>query len=149
MNALKIKTYLDRSAKPSPGLRFEKPSLTVESVAKNCDINNILARYRATGVMPHLAVIPPTFVDAVGLAERSADAFAFVEQTKAFFDALPSELRAEVGTAENLAKLIDENPELSKKVFGEAFVKAEKLPVESTISVEEKGVAAGGGNTEV
>jgi len=57
-----------------------------------CDINNIMARYRATGVLPDLALAQNgRFLDATGLDYQ--DAMQTIANAQSVFNELPADLR--------------------------------------------------------
>lgn len=67
-------------------------SLTEQHHAKACDINSILARYKQTGVIEHIAKWEPQFGDVSDLDfKRSMDTVAAV---KSEFEELPAFARA-------------------------------------------------------
>lgn len=67
-------------------------SLTKQSMKAECDINNILAKYKRTGVLEHIAAGQPKYLDISEVGDyRTA-----IEQVRAvgeFFDGLPAEMR--------------------------------------------------------
>lgn len=87
---------------------FEK-TLTIQSEKQNCCINNIMSKYRKTGLIDHIR-------NTEGRYENVADAPTFQEamntvaEATESFDLLPSEIRARFhnDTAEFLAFVKDE-----------------------------------------
>jgi len=72
------------------------PSRTVQSEKQSCDINFIVAQYRKTGVLPHVAARMPAFADVseVGDFRELVDR---VEATRKWFSKLPAKVRAAFG----------------------------------------------------
>lgn len=72
------------------------PSLTKVSMQDECDVNRIVERFRATGLVTHLASGSPAFLDV----SEVSDYRAAIDQVRAvgvFFDGLPAPLRSEFG----------------------------------------------------
>lgn len=71
-----------------------EPSLTRQEFAEECDINTIMARYEATGVVSHVNRAQPQYLDTTlypGL-QASMDAF---REASLQFAALPAKVRRE------------------------------------------------------
>lgn len=69
-----------------------EPSRTVQSEKQSCDINFIVAQYRRTGVLPHMAARMPVFGDVSDVGDFR-EAIERVEATKAWFAKLPAKVR--------------------------------------------------------
>lgn len=97
-------------------------SLTDQSQAQDCDINNILARHQITGVYDHVAKYHPWYGEATG--EDFYQAMNLIAQAESMFEELPSEARAsfendpakfldfvrqDLSTPENLERLCELN----------------------------------------
>lgn len=84
---------------------------TRQEFKAECDINNILARYKRDGFMAHLSKGVPVFMDVSEVGDfRSA-----VEQVRAataFFERLPAVVRTKFGN--DVARFIDEAGSLSR-----------------------------------
>lgn len=65
---------------------------TKQSEAEACDINNIMARYQATGLLPEIQRREPSFGD-FSTMETLQEAMAIVAQANSQFAALPSAVR--------------------------------------------------------
>lgn len=74
----------------------ELPSKTDKSFAKECDINEIMARYAKTGEITHVARRQGVFAD-VSMMTNLVDAFSMVERAADAFSLLPSALREKLG----------------------------------------------------
>lgn len=91
------------------GTTFKKPSQTQQSYADEADINNIVAKFSETGVMPTGdPANVPMFGDFSDRKLRSyLGASNFVADVRARFDSLPSAVRERVGnTPEGLIRFI-------------------------------------------
>lgn len=75
----------------NPDLYLEA-SLTKQSFADECNINNIMDRWQKTGVVAHLNGQTPTFGDLTELPDFH-EAMNTVVQAQTMFDALPSRIR--------------------------------------------------------
>lgn len=91
------------------------PSRTRQEFAKDCDINQIMARYQKTGVISHVAPRAPQYLDVGAVPDMMTAMNAFIAAEAAFMS-LPSQVRKEFDNdpmrfvmftedAENLPKL--------------------------------------------
>lgn len=71
---------------------FSEPTLTQQSAAAEADINNIVARYQKTGILPEIAR-QGVFGDVSGIPDYQT-ALNIVQDAEEAFKALPSPLRA-------------------------------------------------------
>ena len=67
-------------------------SLTQQQFADECDVNNILAKYRATGLLTHIKHHNGNFGD-FSSGEDYQETLAKVMQAQQSFDSIPSEIR--------------------------------------------------------
>lgn len=74
------------------GKRFEKPSLTVQADKDKCCINNIMARWRKTGLVDHITAHRGQYGDFASGADFTA-AMNVVAAATQSFGQLPAELR--------------------------------------------------------
>lgn len=65
---------------------------TKASFAPECDINKIMARYEATGLVEHVRDGAPFYGDFQNIPDF-AEALRFVQTSEDFFDQLPSKVR--------------------------------------------------------
>jgi len=72
------------------------PSLTHQSFKAECDIRNIMKRYKKTGVLSHATSMIPQYFDASVVPDYQ-DALNLIIEAQASFDSLPSELRKRFG----------------------------------------------------
>lgn len=75
-----------------------EPSKTDQSFKNEADVNNIMARYRKTGQITHLAKHQGSYADVSEIPDLS-QALDQVTKAQQAFDALPSELRARFGNS--------------------------------------------------
>lgn len=73
------------------------PSMTEQSHKAECDIHNILAQYRQTGVLRHIAKRQGQFLDLPDPVDFQ-ESIAIVSRAQEAFDALPSSVRDEFRT---------------------------------------------------
>lgn len=71
------------------------PSLTRQEFAAECDINNIMKKYEATGIMPTLDGRIPTYWDASLMPENLQDAMNAMDYADELFMQLPAKIRRE------------------------------------------------------
>lgn len=89
------RTYFDRV--PVTIKEFG-PSMTEQTHARACDINSILARYKKTGLIEHMAKYEPQYGDISECDfKKSMDVVAAV---KSEYHELPAYVRAELGSPE-------------------------------------------------
>lgn len=71
------------------------PSLTRQDQADECDINNIMAKYEATGYLPSVAGRAPVYVDFASVPDNMMDAMAHMHAATDAFMTLPASIRKE------------------------------------------------------
>lgn len=108
MTKLEFRTqYTERKVKP--GITFTEPSLAKQAFKEQCDINNVLKRYNATGILDHVTSMQPVYADLTQVGDLQ-QAFDTVHAAEEAFNALPSELRNELdNNPANLVSFI-QNP---------------------------------------
>lgn len=72
-------------------VEFSLPSRTKQSFKTECDINVIMARYQATGVIQSLNKGEPRYVDTTGVDYQSA--MNTVANARSLFEELPAHIR--------------------------------------------------------
>nr|AVQ10265.1 minor capsid protein [Gokushovirinae environmental samples] len=75
-------------------LDYFEPSLTRQEFAEECDINTIMARYEATGVISHVNRAQPMYLDTTSYPDLQGAMETFREASEAFA-ALPAKVRKE------------------------------------------------------
>lgn len=82
----------------------KEPSLTQQHHKDECDINNILKKYKRTGQITHLARSQGVYAD-LSTSKDYFEAVLTVQNAQKAFDTLPSETRKRFG--HNPAQLLD------------------------------------------
>lgn len=92
--AVVVRSWMDfDTAKYDPGIDCSvEPSLTKQEFKDECDINFIMARYEATGVVEHLAAGTPKYGDFTDVPDYH-QAMNTVIQAESLFSALPAKVR--------------------------------------------------------
>ena len=70
-----------------------EPSITDQSGASDSDINNIVARYKQTGVLPDIKQTAQQFIDCTQIRDYQ-DSKNTIAKANSLFHQLPAELRA-------------------------------------------------------
>ena len=55
----KVKIYSAFEKPLDPGISFKDPSMTQQHHKDDCDINKIMTRFKATGILPHQTSATP------------------------------------------------------------------------------------------
>lgn len=107
----------------------DSPSRTKQSMKAETDINNIVARYRRTGLLTYVNERSPVYTDVSDVTDYR-EAVARVEEVERYFGGLPSKLRAEFGNdvATFLDAMTDESPEGRARAVALGLVPAPKEP---------------------
>lgn len=79
---------------PQVGLEFTEPSMTEQHFKDECDINNIVATYQATGVLPS-GNREPLFGDFADFPQDLQSSQAYFDDAHERFMQLPAQLRKE------------------------------------------------------
>lgn len=69
----------------------ENSPYTDQSAAEECDINHIMARYLATGELPHLNAMEPNFLDASEMDFH--EHMNIIRRAQETFEAIPAKIR--------------------------------------------------------
>lgn len=88
---MRFRTAYDER-KEFKGITFVEPSRTKQADLEACDINNIMARYAATGVIDHFASGQPLYGDFSEIEDYQTS-LEKVMSAEERFNSLPSELR--------------------------------------------------------
>lgn len=111
---------------------FPLPTLTIQSPAEECEINNILAKYAKTGLITHVREggryedLPP--------GTDYHEAMTLVIEAQQSFEGLPATIRKEFGNDPAAFLTFVENPENVQRM-GELGLLNDPLP---TPAVDEK-----------
>lgn len=112
---MKFFTLYDKP--PHVGAAFTLPSLAVQSEKAQCDINAIIARYKKTGNIEHVASGQPLYADCEKAIADLEKARELVERTEDAFWSLSSDVRDQIGTPDNMPAWMSANREAAVK-FG-------------------------------
>ncbi len=75
-------------------IHFTEPTMTKQSFADECDVNNIMARFEKTGVLEHLNTHQGDYADFIGVEDYHTSLNRIHEATEAFMT-IPANIRAE------------------------------------------------------
>ncbi len=81
-------------------------TLTKQAFAKECDVNNIVARYMKTGVLDHLAAKPPVYGDVEGSDLHTL--MNVVAEAHSAFEEMPDVLRARFSSPHELVSFVSD-----------------------------------------
>lgn len=132
----------------------DSPSMAKQSFQDECDINQILKRWRKSGELTHLATVQPTYGDFTNATDYLTATLA-VQQAQADFDSLSARIRARMQNDPGvlLDFIADPANEAEAIELGllpkPASARPEPLPAESTAvsppeTPPEGGVISGG-----
>lgn len=96
MPKMKFRTVYTSRDEDRNGVIFESDSLCQQHFRDECDVNKIVDRYVRTGVLEHLADVPPHYGDVSEIPTDLISAYAAVDRAEAAFMDLPSGLRKEL-----------------------------------------------------
>lgn len=91
------------------------PILTKQADLEDSDINNIVERFRKTGVLPVLPDKSGNFVDFSSIGTYQ-DAMIKILEAESLFDALPAKIRAEFGNDPGTFLEFADNPDNHDKM---------------------------------
>lgn len=118
---IKIRTAYDGSQKDvSFETRFydDKPSLTKQSFRDECEINNIMRKWKKTGMLEHLARVAPQYGDFLSCTPDSyQEACNIVANAQQSFAALSSDIRARFENNPELFLAFVSNPNNAKELI--------------------------------
>lgn len=95
---MKFRTRFSQTGRKK-GQIIQGVSCTLQEFKNECDINHILYMYKVKGVMPPIAPVAPTYEDVTGCASDYMTAMQIVMEADEQFNALPSQVRKEVGNS--------------------------------------------------
>jgi len=125
---------------PDPGITFRLPTMTQQHFREECDINNIMARYAQTGLLPqHQDGI---FVDLANNEWMDyREALHVIQEADEAFSTLPASFRSELGN--NPANFIDwiSDPTNENRAIKMGFmVPRDSAPLDVTVTTDTEGV---------
>lgn len=136
---MKFQTPYDRSARPT----IETPEKGAkQSFQKECDINNIMAKYQKTGVLQHIARNEGRY----GFADATTfqDAMFLVTEARNQFEDLPSKLRNHFGNVESWLEFAVEHGDGTPEALQELLEEPREPSEEKTGGQPEKPPQAAG-----
>lgn len=87
----------------------KEPSLTQQHMSKDCDINNVVAKFTKTGVLDHVSKVPPKYGDFSNSVDYLQACQVVLDAGKAF-EALPSSIRTRFANDPSLYLSFLEDP---------------------------------------
>lgn len=90
-----IRSYYQTKEEEKKGIEFKEPTLTQQHFKEECDINNIMDRYRKTGYLVdplQVRTSMPKFEDFTEVPSFH-EAQILIAKSKESFEALPSHIR--------------------------------------------------------
>lgn len=115
--------------------------MTKQSMKAECDINRIVARYRKSGVVSHLAAGVPQYMDVSHVGDFR-EALSKVSQAQEFFAKLPARVRAFFGN--DPAAFLDYAAEHGKDATEAKVREVAEVPAVKPAPVVEPPVVAPG-----
>lgn len=134
----KFRTAYDRDS--FEGITFTEPTMAQQHFKDECDVNNILRKYEATGLVTHLANGTPSYGDFSSVLDFQQAQNLLIEAQDAF-DALPASLRKRFDNDPAVMLEFIENPDNREE--------AERLGLVSKPSAEAGEVAGSAGFTDL
>lgn len=111
---LTVPAQLLEGRRPSVMDFTDHPSRTRQSFAQECDVNHIMARFEATGVVTHLNRVQGTYAD-VSQVRSFKEALDVVQAVRQDFYRLPSAVREQFGN--DAASFLDAVQEMDEKAI--------------------------------
>ena len=140
MERLKFKTRFDTHAPRTYAFQTTGESMTQQQFKAECDVNNILAKYKRTGMLSHIQKHQGNFGDFSSIEDYQTS-LGKLMQAQQSFESLPSELRAkfENDPAQLISFLSDEKNNAEAVKLG---LKIERKAPETIQSAMEKALEA-------
>lgn len=140
MERLKFKTRFDTHSPRTYAFQTTGESMTQQQFKAECDVNNILAKYKRTGMLSHIQKHQGNFGDFSSIEDYQTS-LGKLMQAQQSFESLPSELRAkfENDPAKLISFLSDDKNNAEAVKLG---LKIEKKAPETIQSAMEKALEA-------
>ena len=140
MERLKFKTRFDTHPPRTYAFQTTGESMTQQQFKAECDVNNILAKYKRTGMLSHIQKHEGNFGDFSSLEDYQTS-LGKLMQAQQSFESLPSELRAkfENDPAQLISFLSDEKNNAEAVKLG---LKIERKAPETIQGAMEKALEA-------
>ncbi len=122
-------------------ITFTGQGRTKQSHKKECDINNIMARFQKTGAIDFVNTQSPQFGDATGMEFQTA--METVSKANEMFDAMPSKIRDRFkNDPQKLLTFLENEENRSEAVFLGLLKEPEAKEPEKTKEAAEASEAA-------
>lgn len=108
MKKLEISTAQEQRIDVS--IDCSSPQLTDQSYAQSCDINNIMAQYAKTGMLPLQQNAQPSYIDNT-MIPNLEEAFNIVKLASEAFYELPAYIRRQMDNDPAMLEIFVSNPE--------------------------------------
>lgn len=140
MERLKFKTRFDTHPPRTYAFQTTGVSMTQQQFKAECDVNNILAKYKRTGMLSHIQKHQGNFGDFSSIEDYQTS-LGKLMQAQQSFESLPSELRAkfENDPAQLISFLSDEKNNAEAVKLG---LKIERKAPETIQGAMEKALEA-------
>ena len=134
--ALKIRSRFAAETDKHPGVVFNAPTLCQQHFRDECDINNIMARFMKTGLLPSVNSGSYDFFDA-GESLTYHDACNLIAKADEVFGSLPASVRARFNNDPGEYLAFFEHPENYEEAvkLGFAFPKPPAAADQSLLDV--------------
>ena len=140
MERLKFKTRFETHPPRTYAFKTTGESMTQQQFKAECDVNNILAKYKRTGMLSHIQKHQGNFGDFSSIEDYQSS-LGKLMQAQQSFESLPSELRAkfENDPAQLISFLSDKKNDAEAIKLG---LKIERKAPETIQSAMEKALEA-------
>lgn len=140
MERLKFKTRFDTHPPRTYAFQTTGESMTQQQFKAECDVNNILAKYKRTGMLSHIQKHQGNFGDFSSIEDYQTS-LGKLMQAQQSFESLPSELRAKFDNdpAQLISFLSDEKNNAEAVKIG---LKIERKAPETIQGAMEKALEA-------
>lgn len=102
--------------------RSNKPSRTVQDPRDECDVNKLMAKYRRTGMISHLAKHPPRYED-VSQVVSFQEALNIVQRAEEEFMKMSASIRAKFGNDPGAFMAFVQNPDNAEEMYSLGIAK--------------------------
>lgn len=119
---------------------IETPTLTQQQFAEQCNVNNIIAKYRKTGSLTHVRNVQEgVYADLTQLPSLQ-DAYMTVQAAESAFAEIPSEIRQRFGHDPRAMIKFLENPNNKEEAIKLGLVKKPKVEIPDPVVEQLKEV---------
>ena len=136
----KFRTAYDRDS--VEGITFTEPTLAQQHFKDECDVNNILRKYEATGLVTHVANGTPSYGDFSSVLEFQQAQNILIEAQDAF-DALPASLRKRFDNDPAVMLEFIENPDNREEAEKLGLVNKQSLEAGEVTGIDSSSALSG------